>query len=158
MAPVIAYRQTFLRWHIDEQLHAVEDVLALRDLHRKLRRDFPDLPEAELHRYAGLHAFFFGGPAGLASYADVRSYVPIAAFDTDRPQERYPDLSALIASLGQQRDACGIVLPARSGAGKTVACRKAFADCFWASAESEPALAGYLPCWVHVANGEATAL
>src|SRR5262249_52163105 len=42
----------------------------------------------------------------------------------------------------------GVVLAARSGAGKTIACRKAFLDCLTRPGRPSPPLAGWLPCWV----------
>ena len=51
----------------------------------------------------------------------------------------------------------GIVLLARSGSGKTVACRKAFFDCLWPArylqgGEWLEVQLPYIPCWVSVTN------
>lgn len=76
----------------------------------------------------------------------------------------YPELSDLILAMHRrlndprEPDRRGIVLLSRSGAGKTLACRKSFYDCFYATPDDEAVgqpqarLAGFLPCWVSLAG------
>ena len=109
-------------------------------------------------------------------YPDQRLYRPVRVAIQDRVSglnKKYSDFSKLIATLRDEffanEHGYGLLLSSRSGAGKTVACWKAFYDCVlreWAihppdkdeeGSESPPVadvpkLNGFMPCWLRSAN------
>ena len=92
---------------------------------------------------------------------DAQVYFPLPVPPADGAGLPAADLTALLLRLDGAGDRRGVVLTTRSGAGKTVAARKAFFDCIFAPAGSaRPPLADFLPCWLDLAEplGERTAL
>jgi hypothetical protein len=136
-------RQKFLRWHIEAERARTDDLLAVRELRYRVQDAGHD-PDA-----AGLTAerFFYD------DRPDYRLYQPIPVVPVGEGNGRltalYPaaELTDLLARLRQRPAGVppGVLLRTRSGAGKTVAGRKAFWDCLHGAA---PPLAGYLPCWL----------
>jgi hypothetical protein len=153
-ATAIDPSKTFLRRHVRQEAARGEGVLALRELRARIQQCLPALPRAELDAHLNVDAFFYGGPSGVALYPDLRLYQLVEVFDplrADDPVARFPELTALLQRfLGCEKPhpgPAGVVVAARGGAGKTVACQKAFLDCLARPGCPSPPLAGWLPCW-----------
>jgi len=147
-------RRTFLRRHISAQLAQTADVLAVDGIRRRVE---PLLPEGDgevrrrLASVLRLDHFFERHHRTLPPDAQV--YFPLPVRPTDGPGSGAADLTALLRQLDAARDRGGVVLTTRSGAGKTVAARKAFFDCVFPAAGSpRPPLADFLPCWFDLAD------
>jgi hypothetical protein len=139
----VDYRTTFLRHHVAEQLQHTDDVLAVKELIDKYD---PSQDDTRIRDLLSLETFFYRSYSGERLWLPVQ-IIPAPSPDNGEPVQipsrwdRRPDeLATLIEWLAEARDERGIVLVARSGAGKTVACRKAFFDCFHAP----PAMDGQL--------------
>ncbi|MDA0282181.1 MAG: hypothetical protein O3B86_02395, partial [Planctomycetota bacterium] len=147
------YRQTPLRAHVVRQMgwgdqqswqHSLQDVLALWELRERIGRGY----DQQLRSALTLEQFFYepiAADLGTACLPVEVQHVP------HQPEHTYRDLTTLIKHLDEQTDTRSVLLVARSGAGKTVAARKAFCDCVVADPTlGQPLLAGYLPCWINV--------
>ena len=159
------YRQTFLRRHIQDELNPRpqsdgrprEEVLALDNLRYRLGQAFPGLPDDVVRSAVTVRDFFYGGKRGVGTNSGIRLYleVPVTRLEPGKPgagrgpegQEpsRWRELSHLLRD--DSVSPRGVVLRARSGAGKTTAMLKAFHDCLFA-ADGEPLLIGRLPCYL----------
>ncbi|WP_145362250.1 WD40 repeat domain-containing protein [Stratiformator vulcanicus] len=138
--------------------------MGLAELRRRLG---PEADSAEGRRLLSPWAYFYNDLPGEQLYLPL----PLRAERSDAGAEQLlkdakphaervnPTLSAMLRHLGETGDTHGVLLLSRSGAGKTVACRRAFFDCFpipeQLGVRSErvgqlPELAGYLPCWAEV--------
>jgi WD40 repeat protein len=168
------YRQTFLRRHVPVQLEKLIDhVLALSSIQQHLVGKFPRAyrakhrstnTPAEVKAFEGwlrqhplnLRAFFRGEDPVSPGFPDTIVYRPVPVFEFGRPSSgEWAELPALLVEMSGDRDDRGVVLRARSGAGKTVAQIKAFCDCVWKPREGEDPeqrLAGlwHVPCWLDV--------
>jgi hypothetical protein len=156
-----SYRQTFLRRHIHNELHpkpqsdgrVCEEVLALDNLPYRLGQAFPGLPDDVIRSAVTLHDFFYGGDRGVGTSSDVRLYleVPVTHIVSTQPkvastQEEGRSAWRELSHLLRDENVAprGVVLRARSGAGKTTAMLKAFHDCLF-SADGPPAAGGPSP-------------
>ncbi len=160
----VPYRRTFLRRHVADELARNDDVLAVSRLARNWRDRFPDPDgQARLAAVLNLYDFFYrstiddrGRRVPLPN-PDTRLYFPLPVRPVGNPSRRDADLTALLRRL-HGADPRGVVLVTGSGAGKTVAARKAFLDCFLPPLEPPdlvgpprpPPLAGFLPCWLRL--------
>lgn len=156
-------RKTFLRRHIVQEFRRTNDLLGLELIRQRIRQAYAATRkgggsaaawrafEARLDGSKWLlpHTFFYTRAADLLVYHDV----PVV-----RVSDRAPYWS-LTALLRKWREKPGVVLRARSGAGKTVACRRAFFDCFFRGHravsgrwEDEEDLFGCVPCWLNLAE------
>lgn len=106
-----------------------------------------------------------GSLAALSSNPEYRLYCPVPVRLIEPPQDiptQFDDLSHLLAELSNRsmklagRRGYGVLLRSRSGAGKTVACWRAWFDCLEVdslnSRESKPMLDGSVPCWIRGVN------
>jgi hypothetical protein len=141
----VAYRNTFLRLHIPAVLSDTREVLAVQSLIDQAPRG------VQLNDKIWLLDQFFDSDT-----PDLRCWVPVAlqAQSPLNAPERPQTLTDRLISL-RGRSAAGILLKARTGAGKTLAAFKAFRDCFRPvraddGAPLPPPLAGYLPLWLPV--------
>jgi hypothetical protein len=168
----VPYERTFLAKHIHEELYPQsrpsgrprEEVLALDNLRYRLQQAFPSLDEHLIRSAVTVTDFFYGGLEGIGTHSDLRLYLEV-------PVTRLPEAAAGAQTSGEQpamprwreltyllRDSTvtprGVVLRARSGAGKTVAMLKAFHDCFHSPGKDKenndlpPQLAGWLACYL----------
>lgn len=141
--PPIDPRFTFARKHVEDVCSDTTRVLAVDEIIRGLPHDI----RASVDRRKLLEAFFFG------DLPDTQVYMPVrVCIKMDRePSSRWDHLTQLIAKSTAAGARPGVLLSARSGAGKTIAAFKAFFDCFTIPQDgTEPALAGYLPCWMQL--------
>ena len=148
----VAFRQTFLRRHVPAVLGDVRDVLAVKVLVERA-----DRPVSVQERAWLLDEFFEN------DRPEQRLWMPVRLRPTGSPPSgRLDTLSDLLADF-KDRSSAGILLAARTGAGKTLAALKAFRDCFLpvpdyrlavdeagCRAFRPPPLAGYLPLWLPV--------
>ena len=147
------YRQTPLRAHVVRQMgwgdqqswqHSLQDVLALWELRERIGRGY----DQQLRSALTLERFFY---EPIAADLDTACLPVEVQHVPHQPEHTYRDLTTLIQQLDEQADTRSVLLVARSGAGKTVAARKAFCDCVVADPTlGQPLLAGYLPCWINV--------
>ena len=153
-------RRTFLRGHVAKQLALTADVLAVDGIRRRIEPLLPDGDGEARRRLAAvlrLDHFFERHHRTLAPDAQV--YFPLPVRPADGAGLTAPDLTVLLRRLDEADDPRGVVLTTRSGAGKTVAARKAFFDCVFAQSlpgdvvgpPQPPPLAGFLPCWLDLA-------
>ncbi len=150
------YRTTFVRGHVGPQLTAADEVLAVKllagDLGRELGRG---LTVAER---ALLLDEFFG-----REEPERRLYLPLALqphpADADQPALPREYLTCLTEYLARPpRGAPGVLLAARSGAGKTAAGVKAFRDCVVSARGADrPPLADRLPVRLRLSGLSAVA-
>ena len=158
------YRRTFLRRHVADELGRNDDVLAVSRLARRWQDLFADpAGKARLAAVLNLHDFFYrshidqDGRRVPVFDTGTRLYFPLAVRPAGKESPTDADLSALLRRL-HGTDPRGVVLTTGSGAGKTVAARKAFLDCFFSPLEGPdlvgpprpPPLAGFLPCWLRL--------
>lgn len=161
----VNWRATFLRRHLAELLEFADpptavyrpgnDVLALKDLRQDLeaawrrqhRRggDFEEFRQ-RLDELAWLRIQKFFA----ADWSDTKVYLDVPVQD-QRTRTTYDSLTDLVVKTNYP----GILLRTRSGAGKTVACRRLVYDCFHASRRTQPGntidrpnLFGRLPVWL----------
>ena len=155
------YRQTPLRWHVEQQMgwsspaawqKSLLDVLALCDLRVRILGE-PNCPsemDERLRQVLTLESFFYGRIRILPELDPI--YAKVKVQHSENKQDEHQELTELIRHLDQTGDDNSILLATRSGAGKTVAARKAFCDCVVPA--SKPALARYLPCWIDRVDAE----
>jgi WD40 repeat protein len=170
------YRHTFLRQHVPEQLdRRIDDVLALQSIEQRLMSQF-SLAFRAKHRRANtegekkafnnwlrrtplcLKAFFRGDDPVSPEFPDTIVYRPVPVFEFGDPvSEGWTELSALLVDMARDRDDRGVILRARSGAGKTVGQVKAFCDCAWGARDRDDpqqtlAGRGHVACWLNVGD------
>jgi|GEM_PF-1672592 len=148
------YRQTPFRRHVEQQMgwsgvldweKSLQQVLALDELQRRVVRSRAEKESVFNRKILTLERFFYRG------LPDLTPYIPVKVRPERDDDDRYADLTELIQRLDADDDRRSILLATRSGAGKTVAARKAFCDCIVAAPDQPtPVLAGYLPCWIEV--------
>ena len=137
------YRQAPLRWHVEQQMgwscsrdweNSLKQVLALDELRRRI---VPGSRTKEVfdRQILTLERFFYHGLPDATPYIPVKvdqAKVRKETNEDDHPEsekvERYSELTALIRHLDDDDDPRSILLATQSGAGKTVAARKAFCD------------------------------
>lgn len=153
------YRQTFLHGHVPRILDRSDEVLAVDHLLRRAAsvsgRRIDELAEGD--RRWLLDQFFGSDPEQDTTAPDLRVWLPIRLIARP-PGVQHPldSLTTLLGCLTVHQDCRGVLLLARSGAGKTLASLKAFRDCFcrvWEEDATEPRpplLAGHLPLWLPV--------
>ena len=161
----INWRSTFLHKHVAELLEYVppensayrpaDDVLALKELRLDLEslwrkqhgqqaitQDF----KRKLDRldWLRLQKFF------ATEWTDIRTYLDIPVLD-ELTGSMYYNLTNLL----NEKNYPGVLLRTRSGAGKTVTCRRLVYDCFNSSTRTEADhtvaganLFGHLPVWI----------
>jgi hypothetical protein len=136
------FRQTFLRGHVGRELTSTQDVLAVKFLAEDLERGLGQ-PLTEVERSLLLDDFF------AREEPDRHLYFPLALLPHvgDKPILPRDHLTSLSDYLTRPPlGAPGVLLAARSGAGKTVAGIKAFRDCLaWSRDRNKPLLAGHVP-------------
>ncbi len=116
----VPYRELFARGHVPQVLGDVREVLAVRAIIENVGGQVPLEDKFRL-----LDQFFD------QDLPDNRCWLPLSI----RPRKVVPahwrldTLSDFLASLKDESDA-GVLLMDRTGAGKTLACLKAFRDCF----------------------------
>ena len=146
MPPPIDYRQTFLRWHVPTELDPPaereqggfrEEILALDSLRRRLLQSFPT-HAADIHRLANPRRFFLNLPDD-----GPWLYLPVQVRPLSDDGKEYTDLTDLLCS--NAKGPRGVLLTARSGAGKSTAMLKAYFDCL---VGRDPQLGGWLPCYL----------
>lgn len=142
-APV-NYRETFLRWHVANELGQPDRVLAVTALRKRILDHLeqvcemkPEEYETRVQRRVNTKMFLYTPHSGPGVYPQSTCYLPVPVFDVESPQNRWNDLSAMLAATKSG----GVLLTARSGGGKSLACTKVIHDCF---REGSP-LAGWLP-------------
>ena len=145
MPPPIDYRQTFLRWHVPTELDPLaereeggfrEEILALDSLRRRLGQMFPNAA-ADIHRLTSRRRFFRTMPD------KPWLYLPVRVRSLSEIGKEYADLTDLLCATKTSRR--GVLLTARSGAGKSTAMLKAYFDCL---VGRDPRLGGRLPCYL----------
>lgn len=179
-------RHTFLRRNVLREWSSTADVLAVKEI---IDRHLPQLKPAESDETAPckrarrelLLKFFYGSAVEERVLMPVRVESLPQSDASEDPRrsvrfrsESFQDLSELLQRLRSDADPRGILLEGCSGAGKTVAQRKALFDCSWfvsrtvrseprshvvddrrsigggdldsAASATEPLLAGYIPC------------
>jgi hypothetical protein len=116
------YRRTFLRRHIAAELDRVEAVLAVRAIVDRLERAGRVLSRDR--RRALLDQFF------QVDEPDDRLYLPLALMQLDPTSgsKVWPSLTEALEASVLSGQPTGIVLSARTGAGKTLATIGAFRD------------------------------
>jgi WD40 repeat protein len=149
MPRTIDPRRTFLHRHIPGELDPPyrpgpgfrEEVLAIDLLRRRLGQAF-DCPRKIVHHLVGRRTFFYG-------LSDYKLYLEVRVTPVDREDDaprHYQDLTDLLSRPPGRHP--GVLLAARSGAGKSTAMLKSFHDCFRSLPGAEPLLAGHLPCYL----------
>jgi hypothetical protein len=127
-------RQTFLHRHIAQEVASTREVLALEELKQRVG----GVPLT-------LTSFLYEGLPDLSLLYDPVQVRPLQQHDQDlaatylnkvlpdkAPLDRPKlDLTYFLLALDHAHDSGGVLLNARSGAGKTVACLAAFCDCFY---------------------------
>lgn len=144
------YRHTVLREHVITEmgwsqswLQSLQHVQILPELRNRIGAQHDEI----LRRTLTLENFFYVPPPEC----DAPVFLPSEVILSEQnPKPVYSDLTALIETLDRDHEPHSVLLIARSGAGKTVAARKAFCDCVVAPpGRDHPILADYLPCWIH---------
>jgi len=137
-----SYRHTFLRRHVNGELGRIDDVLGLKELVDRHCQGLEG-PQCRRQRVELLERFFSTRP-------DLQVYIPVRVQQIVERRERpkpYPHFTDLLVELRDKQATQGVLLEACSGAGKTVAQRKAFFDCLRSDTSGEPPpLEGYVPC------------
>jgi len=148
------FRTTFVRSHIDPQLTAIDEVLAVKFLAGDLERGLGRKPTAAERRLL-LDDFFGREESGRWLYLPL-ALLPHAG---DRPILPPDHLTCLTDYLARPpRGAPGVLLAARSGAGKTMAGIKAFRDCVVRPRGADrPPLADRLPVRLRLSSLSAVA-
>ena len=145
----------------------VRDALLATQRHPKNRQrrsrseGLPDELRQQLWKFTTPDVFF--GFVSPGDKADYRLYCPVPVFiqsDVSGLNREWPHLSALLKGLaeltaastatrGRERRGYGVLLHSGSGSGKTVACWKAWYDCFLPEPDTpQPLLAECVPCWI----------
>lgn len=148
------FRRTFLRQHVVQELADDQYVLPVVSLRQKVEAKLNQsvVANPKLRQLLSQQEFFGRGMStgDDSAYPGQQLYWPIPVRSTRRDVSESTNnesLTDLIQSLSREQNQQGILLTAASGAGKTLACRKAFCDCI--EFERHPALlAEHLPCWV----------